>query len=518
MLFDDHHPFELGELLSTEALRKLSFSVKSAESPLTFSLSQSAYDRIERCHSYLLNKIKSSADPIYGINTGFGSLCDIEIAESDLSELQSNLVKSHACGSGKQLDNQLVRLMLAFKIQGLAGGHSGVSLATVERLLLHLNEDALPIVYEQGSLGASGDLAPLAHLSLPLIGEGEVIAKGIRMYSSDWLKANGLSPLVLGPKEGLALLNGTQFMSALGQYAVCHAENLLNWSSIIAGLSAEAFLARREPFFPQLHQIRRHQGQTEIARLHLDLVKDSPIGLLSRPAVQDPYSFRCIPQVHGASLAAFNFVADALDNEVNAVTDNPNIFPEDDLILSGGNFHGQPIAMPMDFLALALHELGNISERRGYLLISGQRGLPPFLAGNPGLESGLMIPQYTAASLVSRTKLLATPASADSIVSSNGQEDHVSMGAHSATKLLEVVDTVYRVLAIEMLTAIQALSFRTERLSPILEQIRADFSPLCGDTQKERVLATPMREIAEQLSNQLAASYLEAFKVKPLVS
>lgn len=517
MTNQDRPHFELGEELSSITLRAISISVFDNAKLPQFSLSENARTRIERSHVYLLNKIKSSVEPIYGINTGFGSLCDIEIGASDLSELQSNLVKSHACGSGKELEPHLVRVMLALKIQGLAGGHSGVALATVERLLLHLNEDALPVIYEQGSLGASGDLAPLAHLSLPLLGEGELIVNNKRVNSIDWLTQNGLLPLTLGPKEGLALLNGTQFMSSLGQYAIAQGENLLHWSSIIAALSAEAFLARREPFFPQLHQIRKHSGQVAIAKLHLELINGSPIGELPRPAVQDPYSFRCIPQVHGASLSAFKFVAQALDNEANAVTDNPNIFPEDDLILSGGNFHGQPVAMPMDFLALALHELGNISERRGYLLISGQRGLPPFLASNPGLESGLMIPQYTAASLVSRTKLLASPASADSIVSSNGQEDHVSMGAHSATKLLEVVDTVYRVLAIEALTAIQALSFRPEDLSPILEQVREDLAPLCGDVKSERILATPMKAIAEFMTQKRADEYLKAFGLQELV-
>lgn len=439
-------------------------------------LSEESRKRITDCRNYLDNKMQSQEEPIYGINTGFGSLCNIEISKEELSQLQENLVMSHACGTGEEVPQEIVRLMLLLKIQSVSYGHSGVQLQTVERLIAFFNEGILPVVYQLGSLGASGDLAPLAHLSLPLIGKGVVDFKGKRMKSEDVLKEFGWKPVRLASKEGLALLNGTQFMSAFGVYCLLKTFRLSMLSDVIGSISLDAFDGRIEPFFDQLHQIRNHKGQIKTAERIRNLLKGSELIRRKKEHVQDPYSFRCIPQVHGASKDSFNYVAYVFSCEINAVTDNPMIFPEDDLIVSGGNFHGQPLALALDNLAIALAELGNISERRTYQLVAGKRGLPGYLVAKPGLNSGFMIPQYTAASIVSQNKQLATPASVDSIESSQGQEDHVSMGANAATKALRVVKNLERILAIELFNAAQALEFRRPaKSSPFLENIVGEF-------------------------------------------
>lgn len=453
------------------------------------TLSREAESSIVRCRRYLDEKIKSSREPIYGINTGFGSLYNRHISKDQLEKLQENLVKSHACGTGPVVPAEVVRLMLFLKIQSLAYGNSGVQAGTVRRLVEMYNHDVLPVVYEAGSLGASGDLAPLAHLALPLIGLGEVTFEG-RVYPAEEInKKFGWPPVHFRAKEGLALLNGTQFMSGYGVWCTLHARRLLRLANLIGALSLDVFDGRQEPFLPQVHAIRPHRGQQEVAAQIMALLEGSQLLRQDKKHVQDPYSFRCIPQVHGASADAIAFVENTFLTEVNSVTDNPNIFPEEDLIISAGNFHGQPLALALDFLAIALSELGNISERRTYQLISGARELPHYLVANPGINSGLMIPQYTAASLVSQNKQLCTPASVDSIVSSNGQEDHVSMGANAATKAYRVVNNVYSILAIEMLTAAQALTFRRPlRTSRYLEDLVDTFRASVPFIEDDRVL------------------------------
>ena len=440
------------------------------------ALSEELRRRIVRCREYLDSKIRNSEQPVYGITTGFGSLCDISVGGDELSQLQRNLVMSHSCGTGEQVPSEIVRLMLLLKIRSLSYGYSGVRLETVERLIDFYNNSILPVVYQQGSLGASGDLAPLAHLSLPLLGLGEVEYAGRRRPSAEVLEEFGWKPLELQSKEGLALLNGTQFMSAYGVWSLIAARRLSGWADRIGALSLDAFDGRIEPFYDEVHLIRAHRGQLTTARAIRKLLEGSELIRRPKKHVQDPYSFRCIPQVHGATKDTIDYVESVLETEINSPTDNPTVFPDEDMIISAGNFHGQPIALAMDFLAIALAELGNISERRIYKLISGSRGLPHFLVANPGLNSGFMIPQYTAASIVSQSKGLCMPASVDSIPSSQGQEDHVSMGANAATKLYRVALNTERVLAIELFNAAQALEFRRPaRTSPALENMVADF-------------------------------------------
>jgi len=440
------------------------------------TLSDDARHRITACREYLDHKIASNTEPVYGINTGFGSLCNISISNDDLSQLQKNLVMSHACGMGDPVSPMVVRLMLLLKIQSLSYGNSGVQLGTVERLIDFYNNDVLPVVYSQGSLGASGDLAPLANMSLPLLGLGEVLHNGKKRPSADVLEDFGWKPVELSSKEGLALLNGTQFMSAHGVWAILQSLELVEKADEIAAMSLDAFDGRIEPFGIQVNEVRHHRGQIEVAAHMRQLLDGSQLIARPKEHVQDCYSFRCIPQVHGAVRDTLSHVARVIEDEINSPTDNPTIFPDDDIIVSAGNFHGEPIAMPMDFLAVALTELSSISERRIYKLISGQRNLPSFLVARPGLNSGFMIPQYAAASVVSQSKGLCWPASCDSIPSSQGQEDHVSMGANSATKLLRVIDNTRRVLAIELLNAAQALEFRRPaHSSPAIETLYAEY-------------------------------------------
>lgn len=465
----DHHHIS-AERLTVARLQEI------LDLRMPIALSDDAKRRILRCREYLDRKIKESEQPIYGITTGFGSLCNISVGADELSQLQRNLVMSHACGTGEKVSSQIVRLILLLKIQSLSYGYSGVQLQTIERLVEFYNRDILPVVYQQGSLGASGDLAPLAHLSLPLLGLGEVEYEGRRRPASEVLEELGWEPLELQSKEGLALLNGTQFMSAYGVWSIIQARRLSDWADRIGALSLDAFDGRVEPFCDEVHVIRAHRGQLATARAVRRLLEGSELIRRPKKHVQDPYSFRCMPQVHGATKDTIDYVESVLETEINSPTDNPTVFPEEDMVVSAGNFHGQPIALAMDFLAIALAELGNISERRTYKLISGSRGLPNFLVANPGLNSGFMIPQYTAASIVSQTKGLCMPASVDSIPSSQGQEDHVSMGSNAATKLYRVVLNTERVLAIELFNAAQALEFRRPaHTSPELERMVADF-------------------------------------------
>ena len=442
------------EVLTLEILQEILSQNKK------IALSNEAIAKIQKCREYLDAKMAKEEKPIYGINTGFGSLCNVIISNENLSKLQENLVKSHACGTGDEVPHEIVKIMLLLKIQSLSYGHSGVQLVTVQRLVDFYNNDILPVIYTQGSLGASGDLAPLAHLSLPLLGEGEVYHDGFRQPAQKVLTKMGWEPIVLQSKEGLALLNGTQFMSSYGTYILLKAMKYSYLADVISAVSLEGFDGRIEPFNELIHYVRPHKGQITTAKRMNELLQDSQIIAQPKAHVQDPYSFRCIPQVHGASKDTIDYVKKVFTTEINSVTDNPNVFVEEDIIISGGNFHGQPLALTLDFLGLALAELGSISERRTYQLISGLRGLPAFLVDNPGLNSGFMIPQYTAASIASQNKQLATPASVDSIVSSNGQEDHVSKGANAATKCLKIMENLERILAIELMNASQAIEFR----------------------------------------------------------
>ena len=440
------------------------------------ALSHEATEAVIKCRKYLDDKMKDIDRPLYGITTGFGSLYNVTIPLEDLSQLQHNLVMSHACGTGPTVRPEIVKLMLFLKAQSLSYGHSGAQLVTVQRLIDMFNNDVLPVVYQQGSLGASGDLAPLAHLSLPLIGLGEVLYKGKVRPSADVWKELGWEPIRLQSKEGLALLNGTQFMSAHAVWAILNSIRLSKWADRIGAMSLDAYDGRIEPFLPLTHHLRPHRGQITTGKRFIEILEGSEIISRAKEHVQDPYSFRCIPQVHGAVKDNIMYVESVIENEINSATDNPNIFPDEDMVISAGNFHGEPIAIPMDALSIAMSELASISERRTYQLIHGLRGLPKYLVANPGLNSGFMIPQYTAASIVSQNKGLCWPASCDSIPSSQGQEDHVSMGSNSATKLVRIVDNVETVLAIELFNAAQALEFRRPaKSSPVIERIFKDY-------------------------------------------
>jgi histidine ammonia-lyase len=471
---------------------------KDAKVALTEATKKSILD----CRNFLDEKLKNNNGPIYGINTGFGSLCNVIIPDNDLEQLQENLVKSHACGMGLEVPQEIVKLMLLLKIQSLSYGKSGVQLQTVERLCDFINFQIYPIIYQQGSLGASGDLAPLAHLSLPLLGFGKVNYKGKQISSAEVLKENGLTAIKLRSKEGLALLNGTQFMSAYGCYCLIKSEQLNKAADLITSVSLDAFDCRMDPFKDNLHTIRAHAGQLQTARAIRGYLEGSEIGKQEKKQVQDPYSFRCAPQVHGATKDTVNYVNSVFETEINSVTDNPTIFPESDEILSGGNFHGQPLALALDFLCIAMAELASISERRTYLLISGQRGLPPFLSPKAGLNSGFMIPQYTAASIVSQSKQLCTPASVDSIVSSNGQEDHVSMGANAATKCFLVIENTEKVLAIELLNAAQALELKKPlKSSAKIESLISSYRKTVPFMQNDEVVYELMRSSQEFLKS-----------------
>jgi histidine ammonia-lyase len=482
-------------VLDIEEIREIIQNNKS------LALSEEAVYQIEKARRYLDQKMKENKRPIYGINTGFGSLCNVKISTENLTKLQENLVMSHACGTGEKVSKPILRLMLLLKIQSLSYGHSGVSLETVNRLIDFFNKDVLPVVYSQGSLGASGDLAPLAHLALPLIGKGEVYLNGEIIPSEEMLKKFGWKPITLQSKEGLALLNGTQFMSAHGVYALLQSNRLSIWADVIGALSVDAFDCNIAPFDELVHLVRPHRGQVKTAERIRKILAGSEIAKQVKQNVQDPYSFRCIPQVHGASKDTLDFVYKCIKTEINSVTDNPNIFADANKIISGGNFHGQPLALSLDYLAIAMAELGSISERRIYQLVSGLRG-PAFLVDAPGLNSGFMIPQYTAASIVSQNKQLCTPASIDSIVSSNGQEDHVSMGANAATKAVKVVENVNSILAIELYNASQALSYRgAYKTSPVLQKLIEEFRKEVPLVKEDVVMAPFIQKAKNFLRN-----------------
>ena len=468
---------------------------------LKIKLSSEIKENIINCRKYLDRKISTSSDPIYGINTGFGSLCEVKIDSKNLAKLQKNLVLSHACGTGDLVPESIVKMMLLLKIKSLSCGYSGVQLVTVERLVAFYNNDIIPLVYTQGSLGASGDLAPLAHLALPLLGEGLVRYNGTKLSASEVLDVFGWQSISLQSKEGLALLNGTQFMAAYGVHCLLKSYKLSYMADLISSLSLDAFDGRIEPFDSLVHLLRPHDGQIKTAERIRSFLRGSELMLEPKTHVQDPYSFRCIPQVHGATKDTLTFVQNTFVTEINAVTDNPNIFTKEDKIISGGNFHGQPLAFGFDFLKISMAEIGNISERRTYQLVSGLRGLPTFLVNNSGLNSGLMIPQYTAASIVSANKQLATPASIDSIVSSNGQEDHVSMGANSAVQAFLIIDNVERILAIELFNASQALFFKDKSSSPFLNKFIEKFRLEVPQVSSDRVFHEDIEKSIKFIQN-----------------
>lgn len=475
---------------------------------LKIQLSDDVKQNIVSCRNYLDEKIARTIDPIYGINTGFGSLYDVRIDSENLTKLQENLVRSHACGTGDFVPESIIKTMLLLKIRSLSYGHSGIHLGTVERLVAFYNNDILPVIFTQGSLGASGDLSPLAHLALPLLGEGMVWYKGTKLLASEVLDIFGWQPIVLKSKEGLAMLNGTQFMTAYGVHCLLKSYKLSYLADLIGSLSLDAYDGRPEPFDPLVHLVRPHNGQIKTAERIRGFLEGSELILQPKKHVQDPYSFRCIAQVHGATKDTLTFVRNTFETEINAVTDNPNIFINEDKIISGGNFHGQPLAFGFDFLKIAMSEIGNISERRTYQLVSGLRELPVFLIEKSGLNSGFMIPQYTAASIVSANKQLATPASVDSIVSSNGQEDHVSMGANAAVQAYQIIENVERILAIELLNASQALFFRTKNTSPFLKSFISSFRLEIPKVTEDRILHDDIEKSIKFIQNTTLESKL----------
>lgn len=464
------------------------------------SLSVTEKRRVQECAEYLQKFLKEDAEPVYGVNTGFGSLCNISIPKDKISDLQSNLLRSHACGVGDLVPEELIKWILNLKVISLKQGYSGVSLDTIQRLIEFSTEGPLPVLYELGSLGASGDLAPLAHMALPLIGEGQVWDDG-EMKPAAEVVGPGHK---LGPKEGLALINGTQFSTAYAAWSIHEGWRLMDWAIRICALSMDVFGCRRTPLDERIHHIRNQSGQKVVAGRLRDLLEGSELEKISGSSVQDPYSFRCAPQVLGATYDALEYAQTIVEREINAVTDNPNVFYEEESILEGGNFHAQPIALICDHLANALAELASIAERRIFLLVSGYRDLPTYLTQNPGVESGMMIVQYTAASVVSQNKQLCTPASIDSIVSSKGQEDHVSMAANAATRLRRIVLNVKRVLAMELLVAAQALEFRRPmNLSKALESLLESYREKVSFADRDRIFSNDIQRSIDFLKTRI---------------
>ncbi len=478
-------------------------------------LSDSVKARIRKGQEQVQSIVKNNKT-VYGINTGFGILANTLISKEDTVILQQKILQSHSVGVGKEVPSEIARIMLLTKVHALSMGYSGVQLATIERILWHLDNDVIPVVPEKGSVGASGDLAPLAHLFLPLIGLGEVNWQGSKYRSIEILKKFGLSPIELGPKEGLALINGTQFILAFAVKAVQRLHNCLEASDIIGAMSLEALTGTKAPFDSRLHELRPFKGNQLVAERLRILLEGSDImqSHIDCGRVQDPYSLRCMPQVHGASRNAWLHLKELTEIELNSVTDNPIIFSEDDTI-SGGNFHGQPLALPLDYACTAAAEIGNISDRRCYLLLEGKWGLPMLLMNDVGLNSGFMIPQYTTAALVTENKTLCFPASVDSIPTSLGQEDHVSMGSISGRKLNTVLDNLEYILAIELMTACQAIEFRRPlKSSAILEFAHDYVREFVGFAREDRIFADDINRIraiirdfsfVEKL-NQFAAS------------
>ena len=460
-------------------------------------------EKISKSRKIFENTINNSDDKFYGINTGFGDLHNVKIKNDHLSILQKNLIKSHACGAGEKIDSKIVKIMILLKIISLTKGYSGIKTQTIERLLFFFNNKIFPVVYKYGSLGASGDLAPLSHLSLPLIGLGEVEFNGEICNTEIILSKFKLNSLTLGAKEGLALINGTQYMLASLIDSTINSINICNYSDLIASISLDAFKCSLSPFDPLISKIRPHEGQINVSKNILKNLEGGEITDLKKENVQDPYSFRCIPQVHGATQDTLKYCINIVSTEINSVTDNPLIFQDDSKIISAGNFHGQPLAYAIDFLKISMSELGNISERRVFNLLSGKRNLPPFLSDDPGLNSGLMILQYTSASLVSSNKQLSTPSSIDSITSSNGQEDHVSMGANGANQLRDIIDNLFQILAIETIVSAQAKEFNNHKSSKIIKEFISHIRKLSPKITDDRVLHNDIRKVSNYLRKKI---------------
>jgi histidine ammonia-lyase len=454
--------------------------------------------RIRASHA-AVEEIVRHEKPVYGINTGFGPLCDTRISEADTSLLQSNILKSHSVGVGKPIPQEIAKLMLITKVHALGQGYSGIAMETLERIIWHIDNDVIPVVPEKGSVGASGDLAPLAHLFLPLIGLGEVWVNKARKPAA----SIGLPALELSPKEGLALINGTQFILAFAVKAVARLHRALETADLAGAMSLEGLMGSARPFDPRLHALRPFAGSILVAK-HLHTLLDGSEICRSHAdcgRVQDPYSLRCMPQVHGASRNAWLHLKELVETELNSVTDNPIIFDAEDTI-SGGNFHGQPLALPLDYATVAAAELGNIADRRCYLMSEGRYGLPKLLVPDAGLNSGLMIPQYTTAALVTENKTLCFPASADSVPTSLGQEDHVSMGSISARKLHQVLENLEYIQAIELLYAAQALDFRRPlKSTPIIEACHALIREHVPFIDHDRVFADDINAIHQLVTS-----------------
>lgn len=466
-----------------------------------------------------VREIVDTNKTVYGINTGFGILANTAISKEDTATLQYKILQSHSVGVGDPVPLEIAKLMLITKLHALAQGYSGVQLSTLERIAWHVENDVLPVVPEKGSVGASGDLAPLAHLFLPLIGLGEVYYKGTKHKAQDILDQFKLSPIELGPKEGLALINGTQFILAFAIKAVQRMHNCLEAADIIGAMSLEALTGTKAPFDERLHDLRPYQGNKLVAQRLRVLLNDSDImqSHVDCGRVQDPYSLRCMPQVHGASRNAWLHLKELTEIELNAVTDNPIIFSADDTI-SGGNFHGQPLALPLDYCCFAASELGNISDRRCYLLLEGKWGLPMLLMKDVGLNSGFMIPQYTTAALVSENKTLCFPSSADSIPTSLGQEDHVSMGSISGRKLNRVLDNLEYIMAIELLSACQAIEFRRPlKSSAILEFAHDHVRKFVSFAEEDRIFADDINKVAGIIKDFSFVGGVNAFAEKKVI-
>ena len=470
---------------------------------LKLTVDDNIIEKISKSRKIFENTINNSDDKFYGINTGFGDLHNVKIKNDHLSILQKNLIKSHACGAGEKIDSKIVKIMILLKIISLTKGYSGIKTQTIERLLFFFNNKIFPVVYKYGSLGASGDLAPLSHLSLPLIGLGEVEFNGEICNTEIILSKFKLNSLTLGAKEGLALINGTQYMLASLIDSTINSINICNYSDLIASISLDAFKCSLSPFDPLISKIRPHEGQINVSKNILKNLEGGEITDLKKENIQDPYSFRCIPQVHGATQDTLKYCINIVSTEINSVTDNPLIFQDDSKIISAGNFHGQPLAYAIDFLKISMSELGNISERRVFNLLSGKRNLPPFLSTNPGLNSGLMILQYTSASLVSSNKQLSTPSSIDSITSSNGQEDHVSMGANGANQLRDIIDNLFQILAIETIVSAQAKEFNNHKSSKIIKEFISHIRKLSPKITDDRVLHNDIRKVSNYLRKKI---------------
>lgn len=484
-----------GELTVSIALDMAAGQIKGQIDP-------EARTNIERSNREVL-AIAAEEKVVYGITTGFGILANTHISEEDTRLLQHKILQSHSVGVGNPIPEEVAKLMLITKVHALAKGYSGVQLSTLERICWHIENDVIPIVPEKGSVGASGDLAPLAHLFLPLVGLGECTWKGRRYPSVMLLREFGLEPVVLGPKEGLALINGTQFILAFALKAVQVLHNCLEAADIIGAMSLESLTGTKAPFDARLHELRPFRGNQLVAQRLRTLLADSQImeSHIDCGRVQDPYSLRCMPQVHGATRNAWLHLKDLVAIELNAVTDNPIIFSADDTV-SGGNFHGQPLALPLDYACFAASEIGNISDRRCYLLLEGKWGLPMLLMNNVGLNSGFMIPQYTTAALVTENKTLCFPASADSIPTSLGQEDHVSMGSISGRKLNQVLDNLQYILAIELMSASQAIEFRRPlKSSALLEFAHSYVRQFVGFAEEDRIFADDILKIRNIISD-----------------